>query len=564
MATQILPGTLWGPHPDGYEEPVPAGFTDGTAVTIGARPAGPLQGVAGVAPTLAATPLPNAPSAAPLRGFMDHFYFRIWAIPHILDAQNPQRNSPIPVKVWNSYLVPNTVEEITRQNADGLTLDLVESDVLKALELREINITITDDAPYSIDANFYFDFTLGGSSLRFLASLADILPIDANTGIQEQFEWLTDILDNHDGTEQRIALRPRPRRTFTMALTLLDDADRKALYDKLYKTIALSIIVPAYQYQSQLKADTVIGDNKIYCNPVRADLRPGESVILATADGQFFYYKIETVNADHVVISTAFAQVIKKRTTRVVGGFTGRLPDNSALAMRAREGSSQLTISMVDSRDQLAYPDYPSTVSLPLMGSFPMLLRRPLADSDAPEAFAAGLEVIDNQVGKPAQYTSWDQRYISGERSYLINSLFDKDEMQFWRVFLDYCRGRQRQFYTPTYREDLVPVEGYELLTGQIEVEGSEYAAQYFDSPTYKHIEIESSAGTFQLEVSSVENNGSSTVLHFATPIDGDLTGATVSRISYLLLCRLGADSVLFTHYDTYSTLQLTLRTIKE
>lgn len=564
MATQILPGTLWGPFPGGVDEPVPAGFTDGTAVTIAAPPAGPLQGVAGALATPAATALPNAPSAPPLRNFMDFFYFRIWVIPHILDAQNPQRNTPIPVDIWNSYLVPNTVTDITSTNADGLTLDLVEGSTLAALELREVNITITDDAPYSIDANFFFDFTLGGSSLRFLASLADILPIDANTGIQEQFDWMTDVLTNYDGTEQRIALRPRPRRKFIMALTLLDDADRKALYDKLYKTIALSIIVPAYQYQSQLKADTIIGDNKIYCNPVRADLRAGESVILATADGLFFYYRVETVNADHVVISTAFSQVIKKRTTRVVGGFTGRLPDNSALAMRAIEGSSQLTITMVDSRDQIAYPDYPSTVTLPLMGSFPMLLRRPLADSDAPEAMSAGIEVIDNEVGKPAQYTAWDQRYISGERSYLINWLFDKDEMQFWRVFLDYCRGRQHQFYTPTYRQDLVPVEGYELLTGQIEVVGSEYATQYFTSATYKHIEIESSAGTFQLEVSSVENNGSSTVLHFATPIDGDLTGATVSRISYLLLCRLGTDSVMFTHFDTYSTLQLTLRTIKE
>ncbi|QHB80452.1 putative structural protein [Sphingomonas phage vB_StuS_MMDA13] len=564
MATQILPGTLWGPFPGGVEEPVPAGFTDGTAVTIAAPPAGPLQGVAGALATPSTTPLANATSAPPLRGFMDHFYFRIWVIPHILDAQNPQRNTPIPVNIWNSYLVSNTVEDITSTDADGLTLDLAEGSVFDALELREVNITITDDAPYSIDANFNFDFTLGGSTLRFLASLADILPIDANTGIQEQFDWLTDVLTNYDGTEQRIALRPRPRRKFIMALTLLDDADRKALYDKLYKTIALSIIVPAYQYQSQLKQDTVIGDNKIYCNPVRADLRAGESVILATADGLFFFYRVETVNEDHVVISTAFAQVIKKRTTRVVGGFTGRLPDNSALAMRAIEGSSQLTISMVDSRDQIAYPDYPSTVTLPLMGSFPMLLRRPLADSDAPEAMGAGIEVIDNDTGKPAQYTAWDQRYISGERNYLINWLFDKDEMQFWRVFLDYCRGRQHQFYTPTYRQDLVPVEDYELLTGQIEVVGSEYATQYFTSPTYKHIEIESSAGTFQLEVSSVENNGSSTVLHFATPIDGDLTGATVSRISYLLLCRLGTDSVMFTHNDTYSTLQLTLRTIKE
>jgi hypothetical protein len=564
MATQILPGALWGPFPGGVTEPVPDGYTDGTAVTIAAAPAGPLQGVAGALATPAATALANALSGPPVRGFMDLFYFRIWVIPHIFDAQNPQRNTPIPFSIWNAYLQENAVDSITSENSLGLTLDLTEDDVLAALEIRDVNITITDDAPYSIDALFHFDFALGGSTLRFLASLADILPIDANTGIQEKFDWLTDILDNYNGTEQRIALRPRPRRTFTMSLTLLDDADRKALYDKLYKTIALSIIVPAYQYQTQLKQDTVIGDNKIYCNPVRADLRQGESVILVDKDGLFFYYRIETVNEDHVVISTAFAQVIKKRTTRVVGGFTGRLPDRSSLAMQSRSGQSNLTITMVDSRDQIAYPEYPNVVTLPYMGDFPMLLRNPLADSDAPESFEAGIEVIDNQTGKPAQYTAWDQRYISGERNYLINWIFDKDEMQFWRIFLDYCRGQQKPFYTPTYRQDLVPAEGYELLPGQIEVVGAEYASQYFQSPTYKHIEIESTAGTFQVEVSSVENNGSSTVLHFATPIDGALTGATVSRISYLLLCRLGSDSVLFTHNDTYSTLQLTLRTIKE
>jgi hypothetical protein len=562
MATKILPGTLWTGFPGGVTEPVPAGYTTGGAVPTAGGPAGPLQGVAGVLATPAATALANAPSGPPQRGFMDHFYFRIWVIPHILDAQNPQRNTPIPFDIWNAYLESNELESITPTNALGLELDLTAGDTLAALEIREVNITITDEAPYSIDASFFFDFAQGGSLLRFLASLADILPIDANTGIMERFDWLTDTLTNYDGTEQRIALRPRPRRTFTMGLTLLNDADRKALYDKLYKTIALSIIVPAYQYQTQLKADTVIGDNKIYCNPVRADLRAGESVILVDKDGKFFYYRIDVVNEDHVVISTAFAQVIKKRTTRVVGGFTGRLPDKSALSMQAISGAANLTITMVDARDQIQYPDYP--ITLPMMGDFPMLLRNPLADGDAPEAFNAGLEVIDNQTGKPAQYTAWDQRYISGERNYLINWIFNKDEMQFWRVFLDYCRGQQRPFYTPTYRQDLVPVDGYELLPGQIEVVGSEYPSLYFDSPTYKHIEIESTAGTFQLEVSSVENNGSSSVLHFATPIDGALTGATVSRISYLLLCRLGTDSVQFTHNDTYSTLQLTLRTVKE
>lgn len=564
MASSILPGTLWGPFPGGVTEPVPESFTDGTAVTIAAPPAGPLQGLAGAVATPAATTLPAATSGPPLRGFMDHFYFRIWVIPAVFDAQNPQRNTPIPFEIWNSYLDANELQGITSSNADGLTLDLAEGSIFEALEVRKVNITITDDAPYSIDAHFDFDFEYGEGALRFLASLADILPVDANTGIQEQFDWLTDILPSYDGTEQRIALRPRPRRKFMLSLSLMNDADRKALYDKIYKTIALSIIVPAYQYQSQLKQDTVIGDNKIYCNPVRADLRAGESVILATADGLFFYYRIDTVNEDHVVISTAFSQVIKKRTTRVVGGFTGRLPDNTSLSMQSIMGGSQITVTMTDSRDSIAFPNYPTEVSLPMLGDFPMLLRNPLADGDSPEAFAAGIEIIDNDVGKPAQYTAWDQRYISGERTYLINWLFNKDEMQFWRVFLDYCRGRQHQFYTPTYRQDLVPVEGYQLLTGGIEVVGSEYAAQYFDSPTYKQLEIESSAGTFQVQVSAVENNGSSTVLHFAAPIDGDLTDATVSRISYLLLCRLGTDSVMFTHNDTYSTVQLSLRTIKE
>lgn len=512
--------------------------------------------------TVVTTSMPDVTTGAPLRHFMDLFYFRIWIIPKVLDAQNPQFNTPIPFKIWNSFLGPNELEGLTSTGADGLTIDIAEGDTLGELELRTVNIVITNDAPYSIDATYNFDFTDGGSALRFLAELADILPIDSDTGIQEKFEWLTDILPSYDGTEQRLALRGRPRRTFTLNLTLLNDAERKALYDKIYKTIALTIIVPAYQYQSQLKADTVIGDNKIYCNPVRADLRATESLIIATLDGEFFYYRIDQVFDDHVTISTSFSQVIKKRGARVVGGFTGRLPDNTALSMMSISGSSTINVTMVDSREQIAYPDY--EITFPMMKGLPMLLRNPLADGESAEAFAAGLDIIDNDTGRPAQYTAWDQRYTVGERNYLINWLFYKDEMQYWRTFLDYARGMQRPFYTPTYRADLVQMAGTEFLVSQIEVAGSEYATQYFGSPTYGCLQIQTDDGqAFQVEVSNAENNGVSTTLHFVTPIDADLTGVTVSRISYLLLCRLGTDTVTLTHQDTYTNLNMTLRSIK-
>lgn len=547
----------------GMSEPLQAGWGDGSAIATPAYLAGlsVRHGAPQAATVASATAMPAASSGKLLRGFMDWFYFRIWMIPKVLDAQNPQIGSPIPFRIWNSFLTPNELEGLTSSGSEGLEISIAPEDVLDKLEMRVVTITITEDAPYQIDATYNFDFQFGSSVLRFLAQLADILPIEANAGIQEQFEWLTDILPNYDGTEQRIALRGRPRRTLVVSLTLQDEADRKALYDKLYATIAQSVIVPAYQYQSQLKQDTVIGDNKIYCNPKRADLREGESVILVARDGTFFFYKILDVFEDHVTITTAFSQVIGKRGAKVVGGFTGRMPDNTSLSMNSNGGQAQISIQILDSRSQIAVPDYP--VTLPILSDVPLLIRRPLADGEAPESFAAGLEVIDNDTGKPAQFTAWDQRYVSGNRKYLINSLFYKDEMQFWRTFLDYCRGRQKTFLTPTWRADLVQVEGTDTLVSEIEVEGSSYASLYFGSPTYRHLLFETNLGDIPVTVVDAVNNGSSTTIYFNAPIDVDLTGAVISRISYLMLCRLGSDTVTLTHENTYSTIELTLRAVK-
>jgi hypothetical protein len=547
----------------GESEPLQAGWGDGSAIATPAYLSGlsVRHGALGPAVVAAATTLPNAESGKLLRGFMDWFYFRIWMMPRVLDAQNPQIGSPIPFRIWNSFLAPNEVQGISVTGSEGLELSLEESDILSKLELKLVTVTITPDAPYQIDSTFSFDFEFGDSTLRFLAQLADILPVEINAGITERFEWLTDILENYDGTEQRIALRGRPRRTLVVTMSILSEADRKAIYDKLYATIAQSVIVPAYQYQSILKRDTVIGDNKIYCNPKRADLRAGESVILVARNGSFFFYKIDQVFEDHVTITTAFSQVISKRGAKVVGGFTGRMPDNSALTMNANSGSAQISITIVDSRDQIAVPDYP--IPLPIVSDYPVLMRRPLADGEAPEAFGAGLEVIDNETGKPAQFTAWNQRYVSGERKYLINSLFDKDEMQFWRTFLDYCRGRQRAFLTPTWRADLVQVAGTDTLVSEIDVEGSEYATLYFSSPTYKHLLFQTDRGDIPVVVTDVVNNGISTKIYFNAPVDADLTGAAISRISYLMLCRLGSDTVTLTHENTYSTIELTLRAVQ-
>jgi hypothetical protein len=551
----LIPGDKGDP-----DHTTKVGFLDGAGVNIPVRPGtltnGFAAGLAGAyAPVDIINLLPGGASE-PLRGFADLFYFRVWMLPPVLDVQNPKRNQPIEFQLWNAYLVDNELEVLTPTNATGVTLDLVPGEIVPALGLQTVIALIGNDAPNQIDANFAFDFSQGDSLLRFIALLADILPIQPDSVIVETFDWLTDVLTNYDGSEQRIKLRDHPRRSFGINLTLLDEADRKVLFDKLFKTLALTIIVPSYQYQARLKQKTVIGDNKLYTNVRRADLRAGENVLIVTKDGQFFLYEVLAVNADHVTITTAFSQSLPKGSI-VCGAFEGRLPNKSGMQMQSIAGNSQLNILLTDSRDQVSWPDYAAPI--PLFKGKPLLLRRPLALSEAPSMFDAGLEVIDNATGVPAYYTSWSQAFIEGTRQYLIQSMLDQNELEFWRTFLNTLNGQQKTFYTPTYRSDLVYFEGTDFLQGEITVHGTEYASQYFEHEPFKQLQLDTDKGVFEVAVSTVENLGDRTRITFADPIAVSVTDAVVNRISFLMLVRLGSDKVSLTHYSQHSIVDLSL-----
>jgi hypothetical protein len=545
------------PADRGTTEPIAAGFLDGTAIAAQIGDGERLAGAGGGFLTSDAPAIADGVSGTPLRAFADLFYFRIWPIPAVLDVQNPKRNTPIPFQLWNAFLDANTLNVITPIDITDVTLDIPLGTVFPRLALETVNAEIGDDAPIEIDGHFTFEFDLGVTDVRFIAVLADILPIQADGSILETLEWKTNVLTNYDGGENRIAIRPRPRRSFGMTLLIGDDAERKVLYDKLFKTAALTVIAPSYQYQSRLKVDTVVTDNKLYTNVRRADLRAGEDVLIATRDGEFFLYQVDEVFADYVTITTAFSQVLAKGAI-VCGAFPGRFPNKTALQMAARGGQCNITVNLVDSRDQVAWPD--NGVDVPTFNDKPLLLRNPLAGEQAAEAFDVGLSVIDNETGKPSFYSGWTQAFVEGPRQYLIQSLLDQDDLEFWRNFLDAIKGSQKSFYTPTYREDLQRQAGTNFFTGEITVEGTEYATQYDGLAPYAQLEIVSSAGTFHVSVANVDNLGDRTKIHFVDPIEADLTDAEVTRISYLMLCRLGTDVVKLTHTTDHTIVDLTLR----
>lgn len=542
-------------------QPTRTGFIDQSSIAI-PQPAAMKGSLGGVIRGNRAARLPNGLTSKPLRGFADLFYFRIWVLPPVLDVQNPKLNTDIPFVMWNAYLVPNTLNiiGITGDNT-GLTIDAVVTTVLGDLELRTFNAQISEAAPIEISVTYDFTFTFGTARLLFQALLADILPIEPNYPILEGFAWNTNVIPHYDGSESRIALRARPRRSFGFEISLLNVDDRKKLLDKLYKVGNLNVIAPAYPYQSPLKVATVIGDNKLYTNTKRADLRVGEKVIVRTRAGVFYLFTVQAVFTTYVQITTAFAVVIPAMSI-VTAGAVGRLPNKSGIAMGPLAGTSGLRVDLTEPREQIQFPVI--GYALPTFNGLPIVLRNPVVQGDTDESFDSGVEVMDNQTGRPQFYTSWAQSYLEGHRAFLCQSLFDIDEREFWRTFLDYSRGMQKPFYICTYREDLYWDDTTLFLNSQITVTGTEYATQYFEAESYRQVQIESSAGTFQVKVTNATNNGTSVTLGFSEAIIADLTGATVTRISFMPLVRLGSDKVKISHFGTYSIVELDIRAVSD
>lgn len=543
----------------GTSSPTKSGFYNGGNIAAQIGEQGPEPGLAGSKLVPSPTSVAPAVSAAPLRGFADLFYFRVWTLPSVLDVQNPQVGAPIEFQLWNAYLESNELTTIIPTGATGVSLDINAGEVIPALGLRTVIAVIDEEAGNEINALFEFDFALGKGLLTLLATIADLLPLEVETPIVEVLEWKTNVLESRNGKETRIALRRRPRRSLRMSMLIMNDAERKLLYDKFYKTAQRSIIVPTYQYQSRLKAKTVVGDNKLYTNPRRADLRAGEDVLIKTKDGATFLFEVQSVEADHVVVTTAFSQEIPSGSI-VCGAFSSRYETRPSLSMNSISGKAEISVLVENSRTNVAWPGYSATV--PTLKNKPLLLRRPLALQSADEAFDNGLEVIDNQTGKPHYFSPFLQPFMEGPRSYLVQSLLDQNDLEFWRTFLDTVRGQQKSFYTPTYRQDLVWRSSVPLLANEIVVEGTEYATQYFSSAAYQQIEIETDIGTYQCSVSGVEIVANGSKLSLTPSIPDDVSTATVTRISYIMLARLASDVVTLTHTPTYTTVDLSLRMV--
>ena len=503
-------------------------------------------------------------------GLLDHFYgdyyYRIWVIPAVLVKNNARVGTPYEFQIWNAFPYSHTMSSITESEATGLTLNITPPDVYKEVELKTQTVTIGTTAPFTIDADYEFNFADAVGYFTFQATTADFVVGIPDAPVQERWEWLTNIMKSWDGTEQRASLRLQPRRTLLYS-RLLDDEDARRLhYEHFYKNINGRIIIPYYQYATVLTQDSLLGTNRVYFDPAKTDVREDEYIVItdpATEAGVLAF--IDTLEVDGATLLDNLEQDVNTGDL-VAPSLPSLYPDGTGLGMIQLSGDYTLTSRTFGDRETSF--ERPGSAAWPAIfeyDSMKVLTERPLVRDRITEQFIGGKVMARNDVGVLDFTDRWLRPDVAGERLYLIQRTTDYTKLDRWRTFFEETYGQREPFLLPTFRPDLTLAEAVVQNSSTITINEQDYENRYFPYDTYKRIQLMAANDltTVWRTVVNVIQSGSDLILTFDEPLpDSTLFAGSDLTLSFLNKVRLNSDTVDLVHWQTHSLLRFSVRNI--
>lgn len=497
------------------------------------------------------------------QNFMFDYYFKVWVIPDRLELRNPRTNVDIPFVIWNAFPYRNTLTSISSTGADGLDLDFSAGNMWREIEYRTVNITITPIAPLTIESAFTFTFTNGVGRFVFVADRATVLSILPDVPLSENWDWLTDIIVATDGTEQRAALRAVPRRSMSTKLVAITQDEIWANIKQAMFDFGNQVVIPYFQYSTTTTSDTPSGATVVQFDPKRTDLRVGEYVFVMSRTAQELL-KIETLTGTGCTLDAPITIDLPKGSL-VVPAFASVVNSPATIERYAVNDVADIRVDSVSSQSRADFKRPGSTTVLTTFQGYPVLDKRPLANSNVADNFDNGNERFDYSTGSIEQITRWLFTRVEGPREFMLKRVTVPADMDYWRDFLDTARGMLNPFLVPTFRQDLFIASRPVDRASNIIIAGSDYGSLFWPKAPYKRLYMWTDAGVYMVNVTEVfVNDDGNTVCTIDPPLPTGDKYRNVKFISFLLKCRLAQDSVSLEHYAMDTILKLSIRTVPE
>lgn len=394
--------------------------------------------------------------------------------------------------------------------------------------------------------------------------------------VSETYEFRTTIFTSHSGREQRVAERLTPRRTVNFTTLLWDDrlfAFKAMLHARGADTI--SIPDPA-RYAAVLLLDAPIGATSIIVTtaswmtentPIAISILDGSEFLTGETMTPVGAFSIDFDPEDFATVGQSVQITVAAPLTQAWAAgsvvrpvITGRL-GRSVTLNHENDRVATASISL-----SIAPPSTAPVMGSAALGTFnsrSVLLAQPNWAQPPTVTLSTPFEDVDYDRGViatflPIEFYTKITQFTYADRSRLdigaVMSLFSA------------MRGRQGEFYCPSWTTDMVPSGGIASGSVYLTVIGSGTAATYANSTVETAVAIKLANGSwiFRTVIGIVETNdagpgafstdfdesydaggsGAFSRLQFDTAIGFDMAQRDIAMICWLNVCRFASDSL--------------------
>lgn len=478
--------------------------------------------------------------------YFDDYYNRIHINPSLLELGNIASEQSQIVNVWNAYLIPKTLIDIENIPEGIIVSGQPEPPFsFTALQERPWNISISADGPSTIDAQITWQFGNDHVDLRITGTrvIAFGWLIDWTKPVNETLQWLTDIMQSSSGYEQRRSLRLSPKITLDADL-LIYDSERQYFDLAMVGWSALTFAVPIWNQQQWLKTSHNAGALVVYCDTAYRNFRANRLAILR---GQAAYdnetIEIESVFADRLILKRPLIKSWAKGTC-LSPAVTAQLESPPQLIKRTdRMMRTHAVFNITEPVDHTSW--------LPAQNyrGYAVITEAPNEKEDLTHTHERLLNVLDNKTGFSLKTDSAKAAFQLYQYSWMT---VGRQQQANLRGLFYALKGSQKAIWLPSFSDDLTLKSPISANSPTIDVQWCGYTRFALNQLGRRDIQFILADGTslYRRITSSAEIDATTERLGLDQPITDQIQMHQIFRISFLTLCRLSNDTVIFEHIN--------------
>jgi len=355
--------------------------------------------------------------------------------------------------------------------------------------------------------------------------------------ITEHLEWMTDIIEAHDGAEQRIRVRQEPRQSFEVVILPNDPAELSRLRVAIAAWQHREWGWPCWHEAVNLAAALPAASSSIPVDTTAADFRAGGPAIVSQGASLYEVVEVATVAAGSLSLVApttmehpAGASVMPLRMARMTGQARR---DDHPTELSKYSVTMQITdnAELTTEAAAMQYLGY-DVLADPLL----------MPGETMPRQIERPLDIIDPGPGAWATFARTDYPGVVTDHRWRLKNRQDSWAFRRW---LHRRAGRCNPEWVPSRTHDLALAVQPTAAATTLQIRDVNYRNVGLNVPGMTHIAAFSANGAFVCRQITEAVAGSAGRENLT--INAALGFTDVSRISFLCLHRFAADRISLT-----------------